>query len=471
MDLKINFSKKLQQNKNPWHSSGWICSLKVLFTVFLFIFSFNCFAQGFTTVDFHQAENKKATNDYSINWVNGILNSTHTDYFEGIGVPQRIVLTGILPNAVNSNVNKHSLRFQVLAEKSDKHAYDFPISWDQAFKTAQDIGNGTVNELQHLVDQQCGDAFSAVGKAACSTLDAVSGSNVATPSFPDLIGNPGKPALGIPNVNDNITCFENYVKPNTGGGVRYGDRTLEIRGNQAISSASITFVGYQGSGKDLAEYLLTWVSSSDKVMIRFATRLAPGSGTCGYGSGQGAGSISGGPYHVMLVRLDDVDNKPGVSLGSQDNQIMSNAVQIPPPTCGLSNGSAGCVNSTSPFTVNYTSTDAAGATVKFYFTANTAGAKLPNGSTSLGSCSSNNYSVVADANGSATISIAPAALTGFTAGSFKVGACVSTGSGSTTCEQPSATTFDVASVVAKVDGNVTTLANPYFFSQLEHYPG
>lgn len=424
------------------------------------------FAQGFTTVDFHQAQNdRNGAKLYLIDWVNGSLNSTHTDYWEGIGVPQRIVMTGILPNNANSNVNKHSIRFQVLASKGSKHAYDFPVSWDQAFKTAEDIG-GTVNELQHLVDQYCGDAFSAIAKTTCGELTDGLNDNVATGTFPDAIGNPGKPTIGAPNVNDNITCFETYKRFGEAN-VRYGDRTIEMRGNAAISNVTVTFTGYQGSGKDYAEYLLTWESTSDKVMIRFATRLAPGNGRCGYGSGNGAGSINGAPYHVTLIRFDDVDdpsdNAPeaGVSMGSQDNQIMSNAIQIPAPQCGLSPGSSGCANTATSFTVNYTSADAANATVKFYFTANTAGAKLPNGVTAVGDCASNNYSIQADANGSVSISIVPSG-TAFTAGSFKIGACVTGAGGSTTCEQSSATRIDAASVDGRVGGNgTTTILAPY----------
>ena len=407
MDSTIKTSKNFFEIWMAVHLQCIIFKLKAACIILAIIITpSSAFAQGYTTIDFHQAQNDHKTNTglhtYNIDWVNGILNSTHTDYWEGIGVPQRVVLTGILPNAANSNPNRHSLRFQVLAEKDKKHAYDFPISWEQAFKTAEDIGNGTTNELQKLFIQQCGDAFSVQGKAVCDALSplAANDARVGTASFPDLIGNPGKPALTDANVNDKITCFEAYVKPNTGGTIRYGDRTIEVRGNQTVSNVVVTFTGYKGSGKDLAEYLLEWTSSSSNVMIRFATRLAPGTGTCGYGSGKGAGSISGGPYHVTLERLDDVDDpsdnspEPGVSLGSQDNQIMSNAIQIPAPTCGLSPGSSGCEGSTTPFTVTYSSTDAAGATVKFYFTANTAGAKLPNGTTAVGSCSSNNLSLL-----------------------------------------------------------------------------
>lgn len=436
-----------------------------IFLINLLFISSSSFGQGFSTVDFHQAQNdRNGAKTYLIDWVNGALNSTHTDYWEGIGVPQRIVMTGILPNNANSNVNKHSIRFQVLASKGSKHAYDFPISWDQAFKTAEDIG-GSVNELQNLFIQQCGDAFSAIAKTTCNELTDGSNDNVTTAEFPDAIGNPGKPTIGAPNVDDNIDCFEAYKRFGEAT-ERYGNRLIEIRGNAAISNVTVTFTGYQGSGKDYAEYLLTWESTSDKVMIRFATRLAPGNGRCGYGSGNGAGSINGAPYHVTLIRFDDVDdpsdNAPesGVSMGSQDNQIMSNAIQIPPPQCGLSNGSSGCTNTATSFTVNYISADAANATVKFYFTSNTAGAKLPNSVTAVGNCTTNTYSVVADAAGSASISITPSGSE-FTQGSFRIGACVTGAGGSTTCEQPSATTIDAASVVAKVNGNVTTLASPH----------
>lgn len=466
MDSTFITTQRIHQKLQP---PGLLINFKKIWTFLLFIFiSSAALGQGFSTVDFHQAQNdRNGAKTYLIDWVNGALNSTHTDYWEGIGVPQRVVFTGIKPNTANANVNKHSLRFQVLASKGGKHAYDFPISWEQAFKTAEDIG-GSVNELQNLFIQQCGDAFSAVAKTACGTLTDGNNDNVTFADFPDLIGDPGKvngqPATTT-EVDDNIDCFESYIKFGQQT-VRYGNRQIELRGNQAISDVTVKFIDYMGSSRDYAEYLLEWTSSSDIIMIRFATRLAPGNGRCGYGSGQGAGSINGAPYHVTLIRLDDVNDpsdnapEPGVSLGSQDNQIMSNAIQIPPPECGLSAGSSGCTNSSTSFTINYTSADAANATVKFYFTVNTAGAKFENTNISaVGNCTTNTVSVVADANGLASINVVPSGAN-FTQGSFRVGACVTAAGGSTTCEQPSATTIDHATVVGKVDGSTTTLASP-----------
>ena len=45
-----------------------------------------------------------------------------------------------------------------------------------------------------------------------------------------------------------------------------------------------------------------------------------------WGTGQGAGSISGSPYHVSLVSLPEGSGKPA-SRGSMDNQMASGAVQ------------------------------------------------------------------------------------------------------------------------------------------------
>jgi len=365
----------------------------------LCVLSLSTFAQGYTTVDFHQAENdRNGTKTYDINWVNGILNATHTDYFEGIGVPQRIIFTGIKPNKA-PNQTTHSLVFQVLADKATSHAYDFPISWEQAVATAAQIGNGSVNELGKLFDQKCGDALSAVAKPVCDALGALNpgvladAAKIKTPAFPNSIGNPGKPTLGAPNVDDNITCFEE----------KYGDRTLEIRGSAAITSATISFDGYKGSGRDYAQYTLTWVSSSSEIMIRFATHLAVGAGPCGYGANKGAASISGGPYHVVLNTID------GVSLGSQDNQIMSNAIQIP-PSCAIIAPPAACAGAGN---VTFSVTQATGETYAWSIT-NVSGA---------------NPSPLSGTGASFVVNV------GNTAGTFDVNLSVTSAGGVTSCTQ------------------------------------
>src|SRR5262249_18842451 len=89
----------------------------------------------------------------------------------------------------------------------------------------------------------------------------------------------------------------------------------------------------------------------------------------GYGSGLGAGSINGGPYHFKLSTLD------GSSLGSQDNQIQAGAIiPVANPTLVSTpsvNGNAGnnVTLGSSPVTLNdsdvFANTTSAGGTLTF----------------------------------------------------------------------------------------------------------
>src|SRR5688572_1321046 len=64
-------------------------------------------AVTFDTIDFHQAANEDHPT-LPIEWINGILNPNNSDYFEGIGVPQRILFTGIVPTPGDT----HQLTFR-----------------------------------------------------------------------------------------------------------------------------------------------------------------------------------------------------------------------------------------------------------------------------------------------------------------------------------------------------------------------
>jgi hypothetical protein len=337
--------------------SKLLCSAKTFLTLLFvtLILSLNSLAQGYSTIDFHQAQNdKNGAKNYQIEWLNGILNATHTDYYEGLSVPQRIIVTGILPNAANTNPNVHSLRFKILSEKGGKHTYDFPTSWQQAVAAAVAIGGGATNELSDLFAAECDAAFSAQALAACGPLKNAVDANKAIVTFPDDIGDPTPDGV-FGNVDAKIDCYE----------AQFGDRTLEIFGTAAITNASINFLGYSGSGKDYAEYRLVWTSSSDKVLIRFAAHLAVGAADCiGYGAGLGAGTVNGGSFHVILMQWDDVQDadatvESGVSIGNQDNQIMSNAIQIP-PQCSINVPAPVCVGATATFSTSVTGTYAWG---------------------------------------------------------------------------------------------------------------
>ncbi len=255
-------------------------------------------------IDFRQPRNEGHPT-VPLTWTNGINNHTQAEYFEGMGVPQRIIFTGLAGTT-------HTLRFrhEAVKRQSDSwHAYDFLMSWDQAVATAGAIGNNGVNELQNLIAQTCNGGISATAFSACSNFTSFfpPDPRIAFANVPDVMGNPPN-QHGDANVDDVIACFESV----------YGDRKIEMRGNSPITAFSITFDGYSGSPNQFnyAWYTITWTSTSSDVMIKLAGRAAAGGDSCGYGSCFGAGNINGGPYHFKLELLD------GYSVGNRDNQLM-----------------------------------------------------------------------------------------------------------------------------------------------------
>src|SRR5262249_24644573 len=188
--------------------------------------------------------------------------------------------------------------------------------------------SGTVIEAYEAGSSSPAGFESAVatlhGAATTSTVPNLGTAFFIDVNIPDNMDGPDEgtaedPILNGASVNDRIAAYEKI----------FGDRTLRIFGNQQITSAFLTFTGYSGTANDPdANYTLTWTSTSTRIDIEFAAHLAQGNdftlAGVGYGAGQGAGSISGGPYHVSL------NKQARASLGSQDNQTQANAVSTPP---------------------------------------------------------------------------------------------------------------------------------------------
>jgi hypothetical protein len=78
------------------------------------------------------------------------------------------------------------------------------------------------------------------------------------------------------------------------------------------------------SGDDYATTTITFITPSGNadhvVQLLFGGHLAPAAQLRGWGAGLGAGSVSGGPYHIKWAAVD------GASAGNRDNQIMSGAI-------------------------------------------------------------------------------------------------------------------------------------------------
>ncbi len=262
------------------------------------------FAQPLS-VDFRQAANNdKVLSLGNVQWTNGALQRNNSAYYEGMSVPQRIMLM----NIKSTPGNQHTLTFEHAAAKNGVHAYDFLTSYDQAVDAADAIaGPGVLVNLN-----ACGGQMGppATMQATCATL-RTNGFSALVP-VPDGMGT----LLGR-SIAARITSYE----------TRFGNRTIRIYGNAPITSAALVFTGYTSGNSPVAQYTLSWSSSSTTVLVEMAAHLAlgvdaPNAGTgIGYGSGLGAGSISGAPFHVKLARLD------GTSLGSRDNQILSSVVR------------------------------------------------------------------------------------------------------------------------------------------------
>ncbi|HLG93292.1 MAG TPA: hypothetical protein VI546_00480, partial [candidate division Zixibacteria bacterium] len=332
---------------------------------------------GAVDVDFKQDANHDAgwVTPLQPHFINSILQQSNSRYFEGFSVPQRVIFK-------NLSGSSHTLTLHVQSLKASvpTHAYDFPTSWEQA----QNAGDGLAPSVSPTDEMDAlTSCISATDCRACNPEPSsdpggylttcknvhLSGFSVEG-SWPDAISDPS-PSPGTGSVASKISAYEAV----------FGDRKVKIYGNASFSGTpTITFDGYTGTDQD-ANYSITWNSSSSEIVIEFAGHLAVGADPLGagigYGTGFGAGNISGGPYHFSLDKLD------GASLGNQDNQIKAADIIIPCPTCVV-NGPTGpfCPGSaaqTYSVTINGLCQDQ--STITWSLSNNTSGASFNGGNT------------------------------------------------------------------------------------------
>jgi len=234
-------------------------------------------------------------------WIGSILQGAKSTYFEGMSVPQRVILVDIASTAGNV----HNLNLSHQATKGGIHAYDWLTAWNQ----------GNVPPLTYT---PCGDNIGPHATTAiCQALHLKTGSYEIFVDVPDdsFISKDG-------STQARIKAYE----------ATWGNRQIRICGNQPITSASFSAISHDvASGGDTGDsyilYTLTWTSASDQILIEMAGHLAvsgdPAVNLVAWGVGLGSSQIGGGPYHFKLGTLD------GHSLGSQDNQIMGADVILP----------------------------------------------------------------------------------------------------------------------------------------------
>jgi hypothetical protein len=214
-----------------------------------------------------------------------------------MSVTQQAVFTGIAATGGNS----HTLTFEVDFTKAGGHGYDWLTSYAQAVAAAANAGIT-------LTLNACGPELPASLVGACNSLR--SGTNTFTVAVPDdpFVSSDG-------STQSRIDAYEAV----------FGNRTITLYGDAAISAASLTLThsvpDLGDTGDSTVFYSLSWTSTSTSVLIEMGAHLAKG-GTDpdGWGTGQGVSSISGGPSHFSLRQLD------GASTGGQDNAINSGGV-------------------------------------------------------------------------------------------------------------------------------------------------
>ena len=215
------------------------------------------------------------------NWINGILNSNNSHYAEDDVTPQRVILD--LPK--NGPTTGRTVEISYLTRKGGVHAYDSLATWNYTQTSADRCANLNASDCV---------------PGAASTL--------AIPSDPTVVA----------DLNGSGSATSGH---------QLGGQVFTLYGGQLTGASAYTHDDPGGSSDEYAHITLTYSvpSTADgaKVMLLFGGHIAPSIGSRGWGAGVGAGSISGGPYHVRITAAD------GASVGNRDNQIMSGAILAP----------------------------------------------------------------------------------------------------------------------------------------------
>jgi hypothetical protein len=289
------------------------------------------FAQALS-IDFKQAGNKSPSAG-KIEWINGIVNASNSFYYEGMAVPQRIILDGLQAGQSRTIVIKH----QTLKSAKSAHGYDFLTSWENAEEVARRFSPSKPLLLDVIATRR-NDASQKVSEASsnCNPLNNAVEFKVGIPS-PN--SNP-VPTFGVGQVSVKKQKFESAMNQSK------NELSIWVPSGNTISELSFSFIEYrQGDGDQDAIYELTFTPSGTQAAIEFAGHLASGvdffDAEIGWGLGKGSGGISGGSYHVYV---------DGNNIGNQDNQVsdigikscdinITNAVQTNVSCNGGSNGS------------------------------------------------------------------------------------------------------------------------------------
>ncbi|MCK9251510.1 MAG: Cna B-type domain-containing protein, partial [Clostridiales bacterium] len=273
--MKTSISKR-------WRKLG---TLVLIAALLIFNVPLTAFAAGIDT--FQQFANT------DLEWINGNVNQNKSHYVEGMANPQRAIVRGL------TNVSQ-SITFAYQFTKGGQYAYDFVTSWDQAMDLADHVGGQTWQDSWKWIGTD--QAFWTAPTASHYSVGIPDSDPHATP--------------------DRIATFE--------GALGYGNRTIDIYANGTLINPRITIDStlYGSTASDSQVYwTLLWDGgTATDIMVLYAGHIAIGldfpSTNIGWGSGMGAGGISGSPYHQMIKAATEF------TPGSQDNQMSAAAIDL-----------------------------------------------------------------------------------------------------------------------------------------------
>ena len=225
-------------------------------------------------------------------WINGILQKSNSHFREGDVTPQRLEVF-VAPG-------DHTLTLRYQARKGTIHAYDNLAQY-----------NLTVT-----------DADRCDGLSTPKKKDIGCDSSTVTPTtwpvpLDDTSVSPAGTGLS--------TTTSDHLPDSLGDFIMYGGSLTGVDGP--------THDNATGSGDDYATVTIHYSTSgtaNSNVQLLFGGHVAIGNpARGGWGTGFGASSVSGGPYHIKW------DGADGASVGSRDNQLMGDSI-LPPAETSIS---------------------------------------------------------------------------------------------------------------------------------------
>ena len=207
-------------------------------------------------------------------WQNGNLNGNNSRYPEGGIVPFRLAVEGL-------SAGPHSIHINYDFTAGGHKAYDFLATWDVT------NAKGTI----------CGKAGGAIS-SMCPSLP--SASSAAFPSDPFKL--------------DGLTVHGAEV-------YSASPRRLTIWGGTITSISGPTHSG-STSGNSSADFLVRFRSNGPAVLLAWGGHLAQSAfwNRSNGGASDGAGQVSGAPWHMRTLQLDGSGNK------NQDRSIQPSAI-------------------------------------------------------------------------------------------------------------------------------------------------